>query len=184
MTDIQPTFQILPPKTADLPFILDIYTHAVVTSTASFELTPPNLAEMTARYHALVDHDFPYFVAKTAEGQLLGYAYAGPYRPRPAYRFAVEDSIYIAQTAQGKGIGRALLSNVIDDATNKGYRQMIGVIGDSQHKASIALHERLGFDRAGIFRDVGWKQNRWLDTILMQRSLGTGAQTPGESQTE
>lgn len=181
MTDLSSQIEILLPQTADLPFIQAIYKHAVVNSTASFELTPPDLVEMTRRFHALVDHSFPYFVAKNTDGQLLGYAYAGPYRSRPAYRFTVEDSIYIAPHAQGMGIGRALLSSVLDDATNKGFRQMIGVIGDSQHTASIALHERLGFEPVGVFRDIGWKQNRWLDTVLMQRSLGEGATIPTES---
>lgn len=180
MKNTPPKFQILLPQSIDLPFIQAIYKHAVLTSTASFELTPPDLTEMTQRYHALVDHDFPYFVAKDWNGNLLGYAYAGLYRARPAYRFTVEDSIYIAPEAQGLGLGRALLTRVIEDATLKGFRQMIAVIGDSQHKASIALHQRLGFEHTGVFRDIGWKQNRWLDTVLMQRFLGEGGQTPAE----
>ncbi|MCR9237913.1 MAG: GNAT family N-acetyltransferase [Alphaproteobacteria bacterium] len=181
MTNTSPAFQILLPQSTDLPFIQAIYEQAVLTGTASFELTPPDLTEMTQRYHALVDHGFPYFVAKDSTGHVLGYAYASLYRARPAYRFTVEDSIYIAPEAQGLGIGRALLSRVIADATDKGFRQMIAVIGDSQHKASIALHQRLGFEHSGVFRDIGWKQNRWLDTVLMQRFLGEGARTPAES---
>lgn len=181
MTNTSAAFQILLPQTADLPFIQAIYEQAVLTSTASFELTPPDITEMTQRFHALVDNDFPYFVAKDLNGNLLGYAYASLYRVRPAYRFTVEDSIYIAPQAQGLGLGRALLTRVIEDATSKGFRQMIAVIGDSQHKASIALHQRLGFEHTGVFRDIGWKQNRWLDTVLMQRILGEGSQAPAES---
>ena len=180
MTNAPAKFQVSLPQTTDLPFIQEIYEHAVRTGTASFELNPPDITEMTQRYHALVDHEFPYFVAKDLNGNLLGYAYAGLYRARPAYRFTLEDSIYIAPEAQGLGVGRALLSRIIEDATHKGFRQMIAVIGDSQHKASIALHRRLGFEHTGVFRDVGWKQNRWLDSVLMQRFLGEGGRTPAE----
>ncbi|MEH6726266.1 MAG: N-acetyltransferase family protein [Hyphomicrobiales bacterium] len=180
MADSSSQVEILPPIPADLPFLQAIYSEAVLNGTASFELEPPDLAEITRRYHALVDQNFPYFVAKNAVGKLLGYAYAGPYRPRMAYRFTVEDSIYIAPEAQGLGVGRALLAKLVDDATEKGFRQMIAVIGDSQHTASIALHERLGFAHIGVFRDIGWKQNRWLDSVLMQKSLGSGAHMPAE----
>ncbi len=180
MKDISSNVEILAPTKADLPFLQAIYSDAVLTGTASFELEPPDLAEFTRRYHALVDQNFPYFVAKNAVGKLLGYAYAGPYRPRLAYRFTVEDSIYIVPDAQGLGVGRVLLSKLVEDATKKGFRQMIAVIGDSQHRASIALHERLGFTHIGVFHDIGWKQNRWLDSVLMQKSLGSGAQTPAE----
>lgn len=131
---------------------------------------------MTKRFDALVDNDFPYFVAKTTDGALLGYAYAGAYRPRPAYRFTLEDSVYIAPDAQGLGLGRALLEAIIEDATAKNFRQMIAVVGDSKHKASIALHERLGFEQVGVFKNVGWKKERWLDSVLMQLTLGDGAE--------
>lgn len=178
MTDRSSQFQILPPQSTDVPAIQAIYSHAVLTGTASFELVPPDIAEMTQRYDALVDNGFSYFVAKGNNGELLGYAYAGLYRTRPAYRFTVEDSVYIAPQAQGLGIGRALLTALIEDSTAKGFRQMIAVIGDSKHKASITLHERLGFEHSGVFRNLGWKQNRWLDSVLMQRPLGKGATTP------
>lgn len=173
-----PSYSIVPPQIDDLPLIAEIYAHAVLHGTASFELNPPDLAEMTKRFHALVDNGFPYFVAKSSEGDLLGYAYAGAYRPRPAYRFTLEDSVYIAPHAQGLGLGRALLEAIIDDAERKNFRQMIAVIGDSKHTASIALHEKLGFAPAGVFKDVGWKQERWLDSVLMQRALSDGANLP------
>lgn len=169
-------YTISAPHVDDLPQIQSIYAHAVLHGTASFELTPPDLAEMMQRFRGLVDNGFPYFVAKTSDGTLLGYAYAGAYRPRPAYRFTVEDSVYIAADAQGLGLGRALLEALIEDATAKSFRQMIAVIGDSRHTASIALHERLGFEHAGIFKNVGWKKERWLDSVLMQRTLGKGAE--------
>lgn len=175
MPSISPDYTINLPLTADLPQIRAIYAHAVLQSTASFELTPPDLAEMTKRLRALVDNGFPYLVAKSSDGTVLGYAYAGAYRPRPAYRFTVENSVYISPDAQGFGLGRALLQAIIDDATTKNFRQMIAVIGDSKHKASIALHERLGFEHAGVFKSVGWKKECWLDTVLMQRMLGDGA---------
>lgn len=181
MPNTSPTYSIVPPHIDDLPQIVEIYAHAVLHGTASFELTPPNLAEMTKRFHALVDNGFPYFVAKSHDGVLLGYAYAGAYRPRPAYRFTLEDSVYIAPDAQGLGLGRALLEAVIRDAEDKNFRQMIGVIGDSKHRASIALHEKLGFTPAGVFKNIGWKQERWLDTLLMQRTLGDGADGPPKS---
>ncbi|MFK8032555.1 MAG: N-acetyltransferase family protein [Hyphomicrobiales bacterium] len=176
MPNVSPAYCIVPPHINDLPEIVEIYAHAVLHGTASFELTPPDLAEMTKRFHVLVDNGLPYFVAKSPEGVLLGYAYAGAYRPRPAYRFTLEDSVYIVPDAQGLGLGRALLEAVIHDAEDKNFRQMIAVIGDSKHKASIALHEKLGFAPAGVFKNVGWKQERWLDSVLMQRPLGDGAE--------
>ncbi len=176
--------QISPPDAQDLPAIQAIYANAVLTGTATFELTPPDLAEMTRRCHMLTDQGFPYFVARSLDGEVLGYAYAGPYRPRPAYRYTVEDSIYLAPQARGHGLGKALLTALIEDAASKDFRQMIAVIGDSQHTASITLHERLGFNHAGIFRNVGWKHNQWLDSVLMQRSLGEGALCSGTEPVE
>lgn len=175
MSPQKPAYKITSPQIGDLSQIQAIYAHAVLHGTASFELTPPDIDEMTARFSALVDNGFPYFVARTPEGRLLGYAYAGAYRPRPAYRFTLEDSVYIAPDAQGLGLGRALLESLIEDATAKNFRQMIAVIGDSKHVASIRLHERSGFELTGTFKNVGWKQERWLDSVLMQRSLGDGA---------
>ncbi|MEP0521611.1 MAG: N-acetyltransferase family protein [Hyphomicrobiales bacterium] len=171
----KPAYKIITPDIGDLAQIQSIYAHAVLHGTASFELTPPDIHEMKARFLALIDNGFPYFVAKTPNEELLGYAYAGAYRPRPAYRFTLEDSVYIAPGAQGLGLGKALLKHVIQDAVDKNFRQMIAVIGDSKHVASIKLHERLGFKHTGTFHNVGWKKERWLDSILMQRALGIGA---------
>jgi L-amino acid N-acyltransferase YncA len=145
----------------------------VLRGTASFELEPPSEAEMARRRDTLVDSGHPYLVAE-AEDAVLGYAYAGPYRARPAYRWSVEDSVYIAPDAQRRGIGRALLERLIDEAQARGFRQMIAVIGDSAQVPSIELHRVLGFRLIGTLAAVGFKHGRWLDTVLMQRALGHG----------
>ena len=129
---------------------------------------------MERRIKALIDSGFPYLVA-VLDGALSGYAYAGPYRVRPGYRFTVEDSVYIAAEAQGRGVGRALLQALIEAAEARGYRQMIAVIGDSEQTASVTLHAALGFAFIGTFSNVGFKFGRWLDTVLMQRPLGPGS---------
>src|SRR4051794_9865018 len=136
--------QIRPTTPADLPAITAIYKHAVLTGTATFELEPPDLAEMTRRYDTLIAGGFPYLVA-TLDGVVLGYAYAGPYRPRPAYRFSVENSIYLDPAAQGKRIGTQLLQVLITESEKRGYRLMVAVIGDSANAASIGVHTRAGF---------------------------------------
>lgn len=165
---------IHPTTNADIPAITRIYAHAVEQGTASFELEPPSEAEMERRIKALIDSGFPYLVA-VLDGALSGYAYAGPYRVRPGYRFTVEDSVYIAAEAQGRGVGRALLQALIEAAEARGYRQMIAVIGDSEQTASVTLHAALGFAFIGTFSNVGFKFGRWLDTVLMQRPLGPGS---------
>jgi phosphinothricin acetyltransferase len=159
---------------ADLPAITRIYAEAVKHGTASFELEPPDQGEMRRRIRSLVDGGFPYIVAELG-GVVVGYAYAGLYRTRPAYRFTVEDSIYIDPAAQRRGVGRALLERLIVLAEQRGFRQMIAVIGDSAQTASIELHRVLGFRHVGNFENVGFKFDRWLDTVLMQRALGPGA---------
>jgi phosphinothricin acetyltransferase len=159
---------------ADLSAITEIYHHAVRHGTASFETDPPDEAEMSRRYRALVDGGFPYLIAERA-GTVIGYAYAGPYRTRPAYRYTVEDSIYIDPAAQRRGVGRALLEELIAQSTAHGFRQMIAVIGDSAQIASIALHRAVGFHYVGNLQNVGFKFGRWLDSVLMQRPLGPGA---------
>lgn len=164
---------VRPATPADIPAITAIYRPAVLTGTASFEVDPPDEAEMTRRYRALVDAGFPYLVAEF-NGRVAGYAYAGAYRPRPAYRYTVENSIYIAPAAHRQGIGRALLPELIRLCTAKGFRQMIAVIGDSGHKASIGLHAAHGFTHIGIVRSVGFKHGQWLDQVLMQLPLGPG----------
>ena len=164
-------------KPGDISEITRIYAHAVRHGTASFELDPPNVTEMTGRYQAMVATGYPYLVAQRA-GELLGFAYAGPYRMRPAYRWTVEDSIYIAPQVQRHGVGTALLRRLIELSESKGYRQMIAVIGDSANVASVELHRALGFHMVGTLANTGFKFGRWLDTVLMQRSLGPGAATP------
>jgi len=171
------TVSIRPAKTSDIPAITRIYAHAVEHGSSSFELTPPNEAEMARRMAELVGGNFPYLVAEI-DGALAGYAYAGLYRTRPAYRFTLEDSVYIAPDMHRRGLGRALLVALIDASAARGFRQMIAVIGDSPRQAgSIGLHEALGFQRVGILQDVGYKFSGWRDTLLMQRALGTGATT-------
>ena len=169
-----PDVTIRPAAIADLPAITAIYDHAVRTGTATFELDPPDLAEMTRRYRALTENRSPYLVAMLG-GVVGGYAYAGSYRPRPAYRFTVEDSIYLAPNSQRRGAGTALLHDLIARSEAQGYRQMIAVIGDSTNTGSIALHTRAGFSMVGTHANVGFKFGRWLDSVLMQRGLGDGA---------
>jgi len=169
---------IRPVRPADIAAITRIYAHAVRHGTASFELDPPDTNEMARRLEALIAGGFPYLVAEAEsemESGILGYAYAGPYRARPAYRFTVEDSVYIAPDAQRRGLGRLLLDRLIAESEARGCRQMIAVIGDSAQHASIALHAALGFRMIGTYEAVGWKFGRWLDSVLMQRSLGQGA---------
>ena len=170
-----------PATPADIPAIARIYAHAVRYGTASFEIEPPDEAEMARRQKVLLDGGYPYLVAEAegaqVEGALLGYAYAGAYRARPAYRFSVEDSIYLDPQRHGHGIGRLLLDALIAESTTRGFRLMIAVIGDSAQTPSIALHRAAGFDMIGTIRNVGFKHGRWLDSVLMQRALGEGATT-------
>jgi phosphinothricin acetyltransferase len=155
-----------------------IYRPAVLTGTASFELEPPGEEEMARRFEAITGAGYPYLVAETgATGAVAGYGYANAYRTRPAYRFSVENSVYVAPDAQGRGIGRALLAALIEECTARGFRQMIAVIGDSAQSASIALHRSLGFTFCGTIHSVGLKHGRWLDSVLMQRALGDGDTT-------
>ena len=170
---------IRPAAEADLPAITAIYDHAVRTGTATFELIPPDLAEMTRRFGALRDGGFPYLAAEL-DGAVVGYAYAGPYRPRPAYRFTVENSIYLAPASHRRGIGIQLLQRLIAECEARGYRQMIAVIGDSANAGSIGVHTRAGFQMIGTHPSVGLKFGRWLDTVMMQLALGEGDTTiPG-----
>ena len=171
------TLSIRPATPADIPAITRIYAEAVINGTASFELAAPDEAEMARRMKALTEAGYPYLAAES-DGTLAGYAYAGAYRMRPAYRLTVEDSVYIAPDAQGRGVGRALLKALIEAAAAIGYRQMLAVIGDSPRQAaSIGLHAALGFQKVGLLPDVGFKHGRWLDTLLMQRALGKGSAT-------
>ena len=167
---------IRPATPADIPAITRIYADAVLHGTASFELEPPSEAEMAARMQALRDGGFPYYVAEVG-AIVAGYAYASLYRARPAYRFTVEDSVYIAPDRQRRGLGKALLEKLIEACTALGYRQMIAVIGDSDQASSIGVHKACGFEPAGNLKHVGFKHGRWLDTPLTQRAQGPGATT-------
>jgi phosphinothricin acetyltransferase len=170
------SLEIRPAAAADLPAVTEIYEHAVLYGTATFELIPPDIAEMTRRFGALMDGGFPYFVA-ALEGQVIGYAYAGAYRPRPAYRFTVENSVYLQPAIHRRGIGLQLLQRLIAESEARGYRQMIAVIGDSANAGSIGVHAKCGFQMIGTHPHVGFKFGRWLDTVNMQRALGEGAGT-------
>jgi L-amino acid N-acyltransferase YncA len=164
---------IRPATEADIAAIAAIYGPSVLTGTASFELEPPDEAEMRRRFKAIKDGGYPYFVAEV-DGRVVGYAYANAYRTRPAYRFTVEDSIYIAPEMQGKGLGGPLLRTLIDACTAQGFRLMIAIIGDSAQYGSIALHRRQGFTFCGTIHSVGYKFDRWLDSVIMQLPLGEG----------
>jgi phosphinothricin acetyltransferase len=174
---------VRPARPADLPRIQEIYGHHVLHGLASFEETPPDLAEITQRFEAILARGLPYLAAEAAprEGaarEILGYTYAGPYRPRPAYRFTVENSVYVAPGLEGRGVGRALLEELIVRCTALGLRQMIAVIGDSGHLPSIAFHESFGFTKIGTLSAVGFKFGRWVDSVILQRALGSGDGTP------
>ena len=168
--------EIRPATAADLAAVTAIYEQAVRFGTATFELIPPDLAEMTRRYRALIDGGFPYLVA-LLDGRVAGYAYAGPYRPRPAYRFTVENSVYLDPAVHRRGVGLKLMERLIADCEAGGFRQMIAVIGDSANAGSIGLHRRCGFQMIGTHPSVGLKFGRWLDTVMMQRALGEAAAT-------
>ena len=168
---------IRPSRDADVPAITAIYAHHVRTGTASFETSAPDEAEMQRRRDALADSRYPWLVADLG-GEVCGYAYAGPYRVRPAYRFSVEDSVYVSSRTQRRGIGTALLRALIRACTDRGYRQMVAIIGDSAQAASIGLHRAAGFEMVGTLKNVGYKHDRWLDSVFMQRALGEGASTP------
>lgn len=172
-----PHVHIRPATEADIPAIAAIYGEAVRTGTASFELDPPDAAEMLRRFTALTASGHPYLAAVDSAGTVLGYSYAGAFRPRIAYRYTVENSIYVASTAQNRGVGRALMEALIADCTTRGFRQMVAVIGDSANAGSIALHRACGFHDVGNLRCTGLKFGGWLDTVLMQRPLGEGEET-------
>lgn len=162
---------------ADMPHIQRIYAHHVLHGSASFEEVPPSTEELMARRAEVLGRGLPYLVADY-EGAVVGYSYAAPYRARPAYRYTVENSVYVAEGLHRHGVGRALLSALIARCEEGPWRQMIAVIGDSGNAPSIGLHERMGFRHIGTMRNVGWKFNRWTDSVLMQRDLGAGANKP------
>lgn len=161
---------------ADADALAAIYGHHVLHGFGTFEEEPPSAAEMETRRAAIAARGLPYLVAEDA-GQVLGFAYAGPFRPRQAYRYTVEDSVYIAPDAVGRGVGRAVLSAVIAACEALGVRQVVAVIGDSGNAASIGLHRALGFEDAGVGRSFGFKHGRWVDIVWMQKSLNGGDKT-------
>lgn len=161
---------------ADLEAVTAIYRHYVLNGASTFEIEPPDLTEMRHRFDSISSTGLPYLVAES-DGLIAGYAYAAPYRVRPAYRFTVEDSIYVAAGFERCGIGGALLGELIARCEARGCRQMIAVIGDSANAGSVKLHSRFGFRTVGVFESVGFKFGRWIDTVLMQRSLGHGAKS-------
>jgi len=170
-------FSIRPAEQRDIAAITAIYAHSVRHGTASFEIEPPDEAEMARRRDAVLAGGYPFLVAER-DGGVAGYAYCGPYRLRPGYRWTVEDSIYIAPQVQKRGAGRALLTHLIGECEARDFRQMIAVIGDSAQLPSIALHQSLGFRQVGMLTAVGFKFGRWIDSILLQRALGNSATTP------
>lgn len=169
--------QVRPAAPDDLPAIQAIYAHHVATGLASFEEEGPPLDEMRRRFDEVTGRGLPYLVAELA-GEVAGYGYCTLYRTRSAYRYALEDSVYVREDMLGRGVGRAVLAELIRRCEALGYRQMIAVIGDSANEGSIGLHESLGFLRVGTLRSAGYKLGRWVDSVLMQRPLGTGDGTP------
>ena len=167
------TVTVRPSTDADLPAIAAIYGWNVLNGLGTFEEVPPDIAEMARRRAGFLDKGMPYLVAEQ-DGAVLGYAYAGPFRLRAAYRYTVEDSVYVGPEAVGKGVGKALLSALIAACEAQGLRQMCAVIGDSGNAASIGLHASLGFQQRGLFPDMGYKFGRWVDLVWMQRPLNGG----------
>ena len=171
------SFHLRDVRLADLPAITAIYRDSVLHGTASYEIVPPDEEDMAARLEAITAKGYPYIVAEATDGGILGYAYASAFRTRPAYRWLVEDSIYLSPDARGRGIGRALLRELLQRCEALGFRQMVAVIGGAS-PTSVALHARLGFVETGTLKGTGFKHGKWLDTVLMQIALGEGTTTP------
>lgn len=171
-----PSLLIRPSEPADLAAITRIYAHAVNHGTGTFELEAPDEAAMADRRAAVLANGLPWLVA-VRDGAVHGYAYANHFRPRRAYRFCVEDSIYLDETARGQGVGRLLLAELLARCEARGARQMLAVIGDSANAGSVGVHRACGFEHVGVLNSAGWKFGRWLDVVLMQRSLGDGDRT-------
>jgi phosphinothricin acetyltransferase len=168
---------VRPARAADMAAVQAIYGHHVRHGLASFEDDAPTIEEIIRRWQDVVAKQLPYVVAEAA-GEVLGYAYAGPYRSRPGYRYTLENSVYVREGVQQRGVGQAVMRVVLAECEARGYRQMIAVIGDSANEGSIRLHERLGFQRVGLLTAVGYKFGRWVDSVLMQRALGQGMSAP------
>lgn len=169
---------IRPSLDADISAITAIYAHHVLHGTGTFETEPPGVADMAARRVDVLSKGLPYLVAeRRSDGAILGFAYCNWFKPRPAYRFSAEDSIYLAEDARGRGVGTTLLTALIDAAEVAGVRKLIAVIGDAGNVGSIGVHRAQGFAHVGVLKDVGWKFDRWLDVVLMDRVLGEGSLT-------
>ncbi|MCC2099227.1 MAG: N-acetyltransferase [Hyphomicrobiales bacterium] len=179
VTTSAPT-QIRPLAEADIQSVTAIYAREVLEGVATFELDPPGAVEMTGRIDSLVQAGYPWLVAD-CDGAIAGYAYAGPFRARPAFRHTVENSIYLAPQFQRRGIGRLLLEHLIAECEARDFRQMISVIGGSENVASARLHERCGFTHAGVWESTGWKFGRWIDCVVLQRPLGPGDSEPARA---
>jgi phosphinothricin acetyltransferase len=167
---------IRPSRDGDVPACAAIYAGNVATGTASWEYDAPDIAEFARRRADILAKGFPYFTAEV-DGKVAGYCHASAYRTRIGYRFVVEDSVYVLEEMQGCGIGKKLLMTLIDECVKRGYRQMIAVIGDSANAGSIKLHEACGFAHIALFKGIGYKFGRWLDSVQMQRALGEGGDT-------
>jgi L-amino acid N-acyltransferase YncA len=174
---------IRPSTDGDLGAIQAIYATAVQEGTGTFETEPPSLDEMARRRAEVLGRNLPWLVAE-AGGRVLGYAYANYFRPRLAYRFCLEDSIYLHPQAQGMGLGKLLLAELIARCEDQGARQMLAVIGDADNHGSIGIHRSAGFTHTGTLKSAGWKFGRWLDVVMMQRELGLGAHGSPEGSTE
>lgn len=168
------TLRVRDARPDDVPAITTLYAQEVRAGVATYEYDAPDEAEMTVRMQAVISNGFPYLIAEN-DGVFLGYAYASSYRSRAGYRWTVEDTVYVVSEAQGQGIGAALLAHLIEQCEARGFRQMIAVIGEAANGASVALHEKFGFSTVGIFQGLGRKHGRWLDTLQMQRALGSGS---------
>jgi L-amino acid N-acyltransferase YncA len=170
---------IRPSRDDDVADITAIYAHHVLHGTGTFETTPPTETDMAARRADVLSKGLPWLVAEEG-GRVLGYAYCQWFKPRPAYRFSAEDSIYLAASAAGKGLGRALLAELARHAEAAGVRKLIAVIGDSANAGSVGVHRALGFNEVGVLKSCGWKFGKWLDVVLMEKFLGAGDTTPAE----
>jgi L-amino acid N-acyltransferase YncA len=168
---------IRPSTDADLPAITAIYGHHVLHGTGTFETEPPSEADMTTRRADVLGKNLPYLVLEEA-GKVLGFGYGNWFKPRPAYRFSVEDSIYLAPEAAGKGLGKLLLTELCAQLERRGIRKVMAVIGDSSNLGSVGVHRALGFTQIGVVKSCGWKFGRWLDIVLMEKTLGPGDTTP------
>ena len=170
---------VRPSVDADLTDMTRIYAHHVLQGTGTFEITPPSEDEMRSRRADVLGKNLPWLVIEQA-GHVMGFAYANWFKPRPAYRFSVEDSIYLAPQAAGKGLGKQLLTELLSNLERRGIRKVMAVIGDSANAGSIGVHRACGFEPAGVMGSCGWKFDKWLDIVLMQRALGAGNTTPPE----